>query len=303
MKKNVAVLISGQSRSNVLGGGNNEGFINTFKKHLCNNEVFQEYNINIFFVTDKINKEKTIEYFGENLKGLLQLSCETIDEESEIDLNKLIENYLEFYKYRKSNPEKYPSTTCSKEGQVCKFYKVYLAYRLMIKYEKIKNIQHDYILSMRPDVIINDSFLNYIKPLENNNLELYFNWDAAYLGRYDIMSHICKLVFCYGKYNYGDIKHNVEYTRRILYPNNPNSGKNELVDYLNWNTELWPGWEESPEVQLVEHTLDYIYKNNIDFNKLLTGSAFTTFMPDRLLYLSDDSNNSKQNISGIIIPI
>jgi hypothetical protein len=111
------------------------------------------------------------------------------------------------------------------------------------------------------------------------------------------MSHICKLVLCYGKYNYGDIKHDVEYTRRIFYPQN---AKNNFVDYLNINTELWSCWAESPEVQLLEDTLDYIYKNNIHFDKLLCGSSFTSLMTDRYDNLSDDLNIPKENISGLI---
>ena len=67
MKKKIAVLISGQIRNNSLrDNGDNRQFVDSFKRHLLNEQILLEYDVNIFFVTDKINRAKTIEYFGEN---------------------------------------------------------------------------------------------------------------------------------------------------------------------------------------------------------------------------------------------
>ena len=99
MKKKIAILICGEIRNNILGdNGDNCQFGDSFKTHLLNEDILLEYDINIFFVTDKINREKTIEYFGESIKGLLQLSRETIDEE--LDLGELTKNYLNYYKIK-----------------------------------------------------------------------------------------------------------------------------------------------------------------------------------------------------------
>ena len=154
MKKKIAILISGEIRSNSLGGGKNHSFVETFNKNVLNKDVLNHYDVNIFFVTDKINEKLAYDYFGENLKGLLQLSFQDIDNPLPLDI--YIHNYLQYHNYRKMYPQVFPIVTHSREQQVYKFYKLYAAYTLMKKYEQIQFI-HDYILCIRPDTSINDS--------------------------------------------------------------------------------------------------------------------------------------------------
>ena len=257
IKKKIAILITGEIRSNSLGTGSNTTFVDTFKKNVLNNDVLNNYDINIFFVTDKIDKNKAHEYFGEYLKDLLQVSFQDIDEPLNLDI--LISNYLNYYNYRKNNPELFPIVIASRQTYVYTFYKLYVAYKLMKDYETKNLFKHDYILRMRPDSSLETNFYHDIVSLEKNNYEIMFSWDLAYFGKYDIITHICNLIHIYGKYNYGEINHDVNYTRNIL------NGHN--LDYLNLST-LWNCWSESPEVQLVEHILSYCYKNNIDCKQL-----------------------------------
>lgn len=272
MKKKIAILIVGEIRTNSLGKGMNNSFINEFKQYVLNEEILNKYEINIFFVTDNIVKEKVYKYFGEHLKGLLETDYEDIDEP--LNLTDLINKYLEYYIYRKSNPNKFPIVTHPRQSQIYKFYKLYIAYKLMINYEVKNNIQHDYILKMRPDANIFSNLYNHINFLEDNNLEIMFNYDSAYLGRYNIMSYICKLILCYGKYNFGEINHDIEYTKQIT-----NSYSNE-IEYLNLSN-IWSCWCESPEVQLFEHTLNYCYNNNISYEKLSSNFYFSGVYSDR----------------------
>jgi hypothetical protein len=267
-RKKIAILIVGEIRTNSLGKGNNTGFVDTFKKNFLNKDVISNYDINIFFVTDKIDEEKANNYFGDYLKGLIQVSKQN---ENDLNLNEMINNYMNYYNYRKSNPDKYP-ITLPRSSYIHTNYKLYLAYKLMKEYEETNIFNHDYILKIRPDMKFTNNFYDDIKNLENNNLEISFCWDFSYFGRYDIMSHICKLIFLYGKYNYGDIKHDTKYTRNIIFC---------TYDYLDLSSKLWDNWCESPEVQLFEHVLDYCYKNNIDYNKLSPNLSKMFIFEDR----------------------
>jgi len=118
---------------------------------------------------------------------------------------------------------------------------------------------------------------------ENNNLEILFNYDSAYLGKYNIMCYICKLVLCYGKYNYGEIMHDSKYTQKMTH--SYNSG----TDYLNLS-KIWSCWSESPEVQLFEHVLNYVYLNNISYEKISCNFPFTGAYLDRYSKVNWDIN-------------
>ena len=257
-RKKIAILITGEIRTNSLGKGTNTSFVDTFKKNILNEDILNNYDVNIYFVSDKTDVKKTYEYFGEYLKDLLELSFQDIDEP--LNLNLLIDNYLDYYNYRKNSPEKFPIVAHSRESQVYTFYKLYAAYTLMKKYESKNLFKHDYILRLRPDSIINSNLYNDLILIENNDYEILFAWDVAYLGKYDIISHICNLIFIYGKYNYGETIHDVNYTKNILMTTD--------INYLDLAEKKWSCWSESPEVQLLEHVIDYCYKNNINYNKL-----------------------------------
>lgn len=280
MKKKIAVLIVGQIRTNSLGKGNNTSFENEFKQSILNDEILKNYDVNIFFVTDRIIKEKAYNYFGEKLKGIMETDYEDIDEP--LNLNELLNKYMEYYNFRKNNPDKFPIVTHSRQSYIYMFYKLYIAYKLMIEYEVKNDIKHDYILKIRPDCNINSNLNEHINYFENNNLEIMVNYDSAYFGRYDIMCHICKLILCYGKYNFGEIKHDIEYTKQLTY-----YYSNE-IEYLNLSN-IWSCWCESPEVQLFEHILNYCYNNNINYKKLSPNFGFSSIYSDRYTIVDWDT--------------
>jgi hypothetical protein len=91
------------------------------------------------------------------------------------------------------------------------------------------------------------------------------------------MSHICNLIFIYGKYNYGEIKHDTKYTRNIISTD---------VDYLELSSKVWGCWSESPEVQLFEHVLEYCYKNNINYDKINSKFNSINLFNDRTEYVN-----------------
>lgn len=279
--KKIAILISGKMRTNSLANGPNTSFETTFKQYILNNQITDNYEVNIFLVTDKANDEKIYNYFGNYLKGFVMQDYDNHDDI--LDSSNCVKKYLECYNYRKNNPDKFPIVTNPRIEVMYIFYRLYFAYLLMNNYENKHNIKHDYIIRLRSDLFFKQNIYNYIKILDDdNNKHVIFNWDWGFLGRYDIMVHICKLIFKYGEYNYGEIKHDELITSKI-----------GCANYLNLSIQWASCWSESPEVQLFEHVLNYIYEKNLDSNAI-ENYSFVDLFPDRNIIFEDNLNINKR---------
>ncbi|AYV80243.1 MAG: hypothetical protein Gaeavirus20_8 [Gaeavirus sp.] len=259
--KKLAILITGEMRTCSLGKGTNTTFINTFKQNVLTDDIMKNYEINIFFVTDKADKDKVHNYFGQYLKNLLMLDHNNI--QHPLNLQTYIDNYHSYYGLRKNNPDLYPIVNAPRPSYIHMFYKLYCAHQLMTEYEQQYNIKHDYIFRLRPDCHIISKLYPQIKHMENNNLEIMISWDWGYLSTRNLSEHICNLIYHYGKYNYGEIIH----SNNIL----KNLGCDGYHEYAKTH---WPCWSESPEVQLWEHIITYFKEYKLDENKISNHNFF-----------------------------
>ena len=282
--KKIAILISGQMRTNSLANGPNTLFETTFEKYILSKEITDNYEVNIFLVTDKANDEKVYNYFGNYLKGFVMQDYDNHDDM--LDTSNCVKKYLECYNYRKNNSDKFPIVTNPRIEVMYIFYRLYFAYLLMNNYENKHNIKHDYIIRLRSDSFFKQNIYNYIKILDDdNNKHIVLHWDWVFLGRYDIMVHICKLILKYGEYNYGEIKHDELIVSKL-----------SCANYFNLSIQ-WTCWSESPEVQLFEHILNYIYEKNLDSNAIEKNSFVDTFvdlMHDRNINFEHNLNINKR---------
>ena len=257
----IAILVCGQIRNSNLGyKHNNTIFSNDLKNNLLSKEITDNYDINIFFCVDEINKESLSKCCGNYLKDVIQLNYENIEEP--LDLEKIEKNYFNYFENRINNRDKYPlyKSINQRSSYVHKFYKLYCAYKLMLKYENNNKIKYDYIMYLRPDCTITVNFYPYIKQFIEQQLEYTAALECIYFGKYNIMCHLCELVLCYGKYNIGEIIHEQNYYIQMKH-------YRQADHYYKWN-DIATCWGESPEVQVVEHILNYCYKNNISSNFL-----------------------------------
>jgi hypothetical protein len=71
-KKNIAILFSGQIRSNSLSlnNNNNDLILNSMNINFINNDFKSKYNYDIFISSDEINVDKTMNYFENNVKNI-----------------------------------------------------------------------------------------------------------------------------------------------------------------------------------------------------------------------------------------
>jgi hypothetical protein len=276
--KKIAILVGGQIRNSDLGyKGNNTTFSHDFKHNILSKEITDNYDVDVFFCVDEINKEALENCCGNYLRGVIQLNKENIEEP--LDLDELEKNYLSYYENRRNNPDKYP--LCKAHGPrvsyIQKFYKLYCAYKLMLKYQTQHNVNYDYILYLRPDCAFARNFYDYIREFEERNLVYTAALEVAYFGKYDIMCHLCELVLCYGKYNFGEILHEENIYTEMKHDRH-------AEHYYKWG-EMANCWSESPEVQAVEHIMNYCYKNNISSTSLtniIDGGSFNLIIDRKI---------------------
>ena len=71
-KKRIAILYSGQMRSNSLSDGyiNDNVILDETKKFFLNKQFNEKYDYDVFFSVDNINTEKATQFFGEHLKNI-----------------------------------------------------------------------------------------------------------------------------------------------------------------------------------------------------------------------------------------
>lgn len=272
-KKNLAVLISGTYRGSSLEGGCDRNFEESFTYFVKNDiDLNENYNINIFYATDCCVKQSYIDFFGESLKGYMKTDIENLD--PPINLEEYLNIYYKHYEYRKSHPEKFIDVDEPRgNSHLYRFYKLYCAYQKMIEYEKRTNIKYDYIVRLRNDSHFVSSLYPILQIMEDDpKVQIQMYWDYGDVGRYDIMSHICKLFIVYGRYNYKEIIYNdcMGEVCRSMYGN-----------YYDMDLYfLRGGWVESPEVQLYEHIMKYLTDHNIiDYSSAIKHTCFSKPIP------------------------
>lgn len=256
-RKRVAILITGQIRTN---RNQYHTFRDTCIDNVLNDENKKDCELNVFFSVDNSAGEDL--KISDSVRSIVEVDKESnhVPCQFSVDLDLLESNYMEHYRNRINNIDASNmfQNTPPRAQQVQRFYKVYRAYLSMLEYEEQKGMKHDFIFVTRADAVF---YRKIIFDELLNNYTLLVCWDHVFLGERNIMSHYCKLVFDYGKYNLGEIIH--KDVDRVIHNGQQAAGR----DYYTYGHE-WPNWSESPEVQTTEHLFDYINRNCVDMEKV-----------------------------------
>ena len=147
IKKRIAILYSGQMRSNSLSDNytNDDIILEATKEFFLNEKFNEKYNYDVFFSVDNINIEKTKKFFGEHLKNIHITEINWFM----IPIHYQITDYQEIYnKYMEINFE-----NCENHNNALyQYYRLYAAYKLAKDYEIKNNIKYDYYVRIRPDI-------------------------------------------------------------------------------------------------------------------------------------------------------
>jgi hypothetical protein len=222
MKKNIAFIISGQFKG--------IDFIN-HSKFIFTEELNTLYNYHIYIVVDKIDKKKYFDYFGDKLKSIFCTNTDIcLDEEYNINKIKSNDNIII-------------------KNLLISSFRTKIAFKLMEKERK----KYDYIVKMRPDLIIYNSIINNFKLLDIlPNRQIYFIWDMCVIGRFDIMKYFCNI---YDKLP-------IEEKSNYIFNHN---GLISYNNYKNWSINTF-------ESQICELLMKYIKDNNMSIDESLKDS-------------------------------
>lgn len=138
MKKRVAILFSGQIRNHFLGDGYQD---DTLSKFLLTSQFKEKFDYDIFISVDRINIEKTIEYFGNSLKNIHFL-------ETGYFLKPITKKILPFDYYNNKFIHRDFESLYSYPDQFYQYYRMYDCFNLIENPE-----DYDYIVRLRPDII------------------------------------------------------------------------------------------------------------------------------------------------------
>ena len=250
---NIIFLFSGNARSfpfNIENCKRNNNILDSYNKYLFTKEFKESYKYKIYFSTDDIHLEDTINYFSSNNIGNIHLLntnfyLKDIDNKTE-NINKY------FHKYNNkdwSNHQKY-------DNSIEQHYKILDCYNLL---KNDKNIEkYDLIIRLRMDVEININILDIISLFTKKpNLEIALCWDFFAIGKPKIMECYCTgLNNNYGNYNY-----------QVKIPDN-------LPIMQDYNYLDKHRWTYAPERQLFEMLFEYCNNNNLDINEVIENTNF-----------------------------
>jgi hypothetical protein len=237
-RKKIAILFSGQMRTNSLGTNttNNNLIVDSISKHIINDELKNKYDYDVFISTDNTQIHKCKDFFGKNLKNIhcFDINFFMNNIKNQIpSYNKLFHLYMN---RNYNNYSIYPNT-------VWQFYRLYDCYNMMCNYQSVNN--YDYIIRARLDTVFQKNIVPKIEELDSNiNIHYFGAADMFGIGRIGIMQYYCTMINeKYGTFGEG----------------------HKIPDELKW--------KYAPEYQLHFCLIEYCKLNNINTSMALHSIA------------------------------
>lgn len=273
MKKRVAILITGQTRSNSLNPNftKNTVVLDSFTQHIFNNEFKSKYDYDIFMSVDVIDNDKANQYFGSHLKNIH--ITETNEYLHPVCIN--IPNYDSLYKSMQNIDH---GGCVSYINNTYQHYRLLCAYHMMLDYQSSTGINYDYIFRIRPDSRFMQNVCGLFHILDNSNIMYITEHDHILLFKYELHT-VCELVKHFGTYNASMREKDFVYR---FYPRN----KAEVFDD---RTLIF-----CPEKQYMDYVYHTITNLGYDFKKVFLGITYPSF---NLLFREDGSYGHEQYTS------
>jgi hypothetical protein len=270
MKKRVAVLITGQTRSNSLNSNFNKNTVvlDSFTQHIFNDEFKSKYDYDIFMSVDIIDNNKATQYFGSHLKNIH--ITETNEFLYPVCIN--IPNYDSLYQTMQNIDH---GGCVSYINQTYQHYRLLCAYYMTLDYQSSTGITYDYILRIRPDSRFMQNVCGLFHILDTSNIMYITEHDHILLFKYELHT-VCDLIKYFGTYNAS--MHEKDFVYRF-YPRN----KAEVFDD---RTLIF-----CPEKQYMDHVYHTITNLGYDFKKVFLGITYPSF---NLLFREDGSYGHEQ---------
>jgi len=263
-KKKIAILYSGQMRSNSLSDSytNDNIILDETKKFFLNKQFYEKYDYDVFFSVDDINIEKTKQFFGEHLKNIH--ITETNWVMTPIQYN--FANYQEIYdKYMQIDFQ----NCINHSHAVYQYYRLYCAYKLAKDYESKKNNIYDYYVRIRPDIRLMQDTNVLFDIIETSSKEIIMEHEQLC-----IISNKYENFFDF-VYYYGFSTNPVDLYSYIY--NHYTKGRGMAEDIIS---------RFAPERQILDYVFMIIRQKHDNFTDVFLGITYPSF---NLLYRGNGS--------------
>jgi len=250
--QNIIFLFTGQSRDSPFSNNTTKStafILDSYKKYIFTEEFKLGYNYKVYISSDNLDLEKTTSYFSSDKIGNIHLWDNDFFMKDINNKTKDESVYLDKYKMQDwSYYQQY-------NNSIGQFHKILDCYNLFLEDETSKDINWDYIIRIRLDMIIPVSIQSLILYMnENKSFEICAIHDFFAVGKPEIMHCYCKgLDNNYGSYAY--------YTDISTY--------NYLPMMRDYNHKNKQQWTYAGERQLFEMLFEYCIKKNIDINQTI----------------------------------
>ena len=240
MKKRVAILFSGQMRTNSLNPTfSDTTILDSLDKYLFNNNFKTTYEYDVFFSVDTIDLDKTKNFFGEHLKNVHLTETDWYMN----PVKNTIPEYTFFHdKYLKSNFRNCPSYVYA----IYQYYRMYAVYNMCKNYQLEEQIKYDYFVRIRPDIRVMQDIMLLFYRFETSHIKISMEHEQICVVTPEL-EDMFNLINFYGEYT------DPFYSNLDRYKFMTMSGHHQEEDVMLF----------SPEKQFVDHVYSLLYKNKI----------------------------------------
>ena len=284
MKPKVAILISGQMRSNSLGSLDvtDDTILNSINNNFINHTFKAKYEYDIFFSVDVINQTKVNIAFGENVKNINIT-------ETGYCLNPIQQNIPAYNHFE----EKYLKTEFNGNDThlqaLYQYYRLYTCYNMAKNFEN-NNRKYDYFVRIRPDVIVTQDINILFNILETTSFKIITEHEQIIICKSE-MEDIFKFIDYYGYFtdNVSEINA-IEHS--LLFRHYFRGYKKDITD----SNKLY---NFCPETQIVRYINLIIKSKDLDFENTFFGITYPSF---NLIYRGNGVYGYYYDTSGIFKP-
>jgi hypothetical protein len=289
MKKRVGFICSGQMRTNSLNPNYDRDTIvlDSFKKNILNDEFKSKYDYDFFISSDNISIEKSINFFGENLKNVNVTKKNWFLNPVNIEINP-----FEYYEDNFKKITQPFNNFMLHQHAVYQYYRMYCGYMMLKDYQLKTNTHYDFLVRIRPDIRVTQDLMFLFNLLESTNIKIILEHEQLCILKPEL-EEMFELIKHYGRYN-----QKAEPLKRV-YMQFYNTEKGLSKEFLNIryriSGDFLNDWviRFSPEKQFVDH-IDYLMSiKNLNPDKSYIGMAYPSYNliydnTKKYKYLSDN---------------
>ncbi len=266
MKKRVAIVISGQMRSNGLNPNftHDNLILESVEKYFLNEEFKNQYDYDVFISTDQIDINKTQSFFGDHLKNVHIIESDWYMENIEDKPH----NYSYYHDKYLNNIANYFNDYPNHIHGLYMFYRMYCAYKMTQHHQKKTNTHYDYFVKLRPDSRLMQNIYPIFELLENSSKYIFMEHDHLVICKKELRD-IFDIVEYYGTY-----KQNIN-NKKYIY----------CLHYFKF-VEIYSDqvFRFTPEKQFMDHIYYLLMNMNVCFSEAIYAVTYPCF---NLLYRTD----------------